>query len=58
MTDQPVGTVLQYALEAPDLPTLLRQLAESIEALGPDAEVHDIAINTKTATADVYFSRT
>lgn len=57
MTDQPVGTVYQYGIEAVDLPTLLRNLAESIEALGPDAAVHGVAINAKASSADVYFTR-
>jgi len=57
MSERPVGTVLEFALEAPDLPTLLHQVADSIDKLGADAEVVDVVIHADALTADVYFHR-
>jgi hypothetical protein len=57
MPERAVGTVLQYAYEADDLPSLLRLTADSIEQLGPGAQVLDVAVRVEAGRADVYFLR-
>ncbi len=58
MTDQPIGTVLQFAYEAPDVPALLRRVAEGIEQLGADVRILDVAVRPDKLTAEIYFLRT
>jgi hypothetical protein len=57
MSERPIGTVLQFGVDAPDLPNLLRRVAASVEELGSDAQVVDIVIRADRLTADVYFLR-
>jgi hypothetical protein len=57
MTEQPIGTALQFELTGRDLPDLLRRVAGSIEGLGEDAEVLDVTIRPITVEAGVYFVR-
>ena len=58
MTDRPIGTVLQFAYDAPDLPALLRRVAEGIEQLGAGVRVLDVMVRPDTLTAEIYFLRT
>ena len=57
MPDRAVGTVLQYAYEADDVPSLLRVTADSIEELGSGVQVLDVIIRVDAKRADVYFLR-
>jgi hypothetical protein len=57
MSSRPFGTVFQYRHQEPDLPTLLRAVATSVEGLGEDAHVLDVTIRPDDISADVYFSR-
>lgn len=58
MADRPIGTVLQFAYDAPDVPALLRRVAEGIEQLGSGVKVLDVVIRPDTLTAEIYFLRT
>jgi hypothetical protein len=57
MADRPIGTVLQFAYDASDLPTLLRRTAEGIEHLGPNVEILEVVIRPDKLTAEIYFLR-
>lgn len=57
MTERAVGTALQFAYQGRDLPDVLRQVAASIEALGPGAEVLDVIVRPDRSEAGVYFIR-
>ena len=57
MPERAVGTVLQYAYEADDLPSLLRTTADSIEQLGAGVHVLDVIVRVEALRADVYFLR-
>jgi len=57
MPERAVGTVLQYAYEADDLPSLLRKTADSIEELGSGVQVLDVIVRVEAGRADGYFLR-
>ena len=58
VTDRPIGTVLQFAYDAPDVPALLRRVAEGIEPLGADVRILDVVVRPETLSAESYFLRT
>ncbi len=58
MAERTLGTTLQFAHTGTDLPDVLRQVATSIEALGPGAEILDVTVRPDRPQADVYFVRT
>jgi hypothetical protein len=57
MTERTIGTALQFVCQGDDLAEVLRQVAASIEALGPGAEVLDVTVRPDQKTVGVYFIR-
>lgn len=58
MTERTIGTALQFACQGRDLPDVLRQVAEGVEALGPGVDVLDVTVRPDRMEAGVYFIRT